>query len=233
VAQASFEAWTRYYRPDENTLNSTVSYYTKGSLVALCLDLTLRQEGQGNLDQVMRLLWQTSKGGPITEGDIATALQTIGGRSFQSELKQWVHGTKELPVAELLALQGVKLRTEPASIDHRLGLKAQEDRGLRISHVVAGSVAERAGFAPGDEWLGLEVGKGAQVSAWRVHKWSDLGLLALPNTPVVALIARDKRLLRLTLRLPPNGPTAHPADKVILGVAEPLLLRSWLAPAND
>ena len=232
VAQASFEAWTRYYRPDENTSNSTVSYYTKGSLVALCLDLTLRQEGQGDLDQVMRLLWKTSKGGPISEGDIALALEAVGGRSYQAELGQWVHGTDELPVVDLLARQGVKFKSEPASIDQRLGLKAQEDRGLRISQVFAGSVAERAGFAPGDEWLGLEVGKGAQASAWRVHKWADLGLTALPNAPVVALIARDKRLLRLSVRLPPASTTAHHADKIQLGVGEPLLLRNWLTPAG-
>lgn len=232
VAQASFEAWTRYYRPDENTLNSTVSYYTKGSLVALCLDLTLRQEGQGDLDQVMRLLWKTSRGGPISEDDIASALQTIGGRSFQAELAQWVHGTGELPVTELLARQGVKFRSEPAALDQRLGLKAQEDRGLRISHVLAGSVAERAGFAPGDEWLGLEIGKGTQASAWRVHKWADLSLTVLPNAPAVALVARDKRLLRLSFRMPPAGTAAHPADKIQLGIGEPLLLRSWLTPAG-
>lgn len=233
VAQASFEAWTRYYRPDENTVNSTVSYYTKGSLVALCLDLTLRQEGQGDLDQVMRLLWNTSKGGPISETDIALALQTVGGRSYEAELAQWVHGTEELPTLALLARQGVKCRVESASLEQRLGLKAQEDRGLRISQVLAGSVAERAGFAPGDEWLGVQVGKGRKVSAWRLHKWADLALYALPDTPVTAMVARDKRLLTLNLVLPPTSSTAHPADKTLLSPAEPLLLRAWLAPAKD
>ena len=71
----SFDAWTKYYRSDENTPNATVSYYAKGSLVALALDLTLRKEGQATLDDVMRLLWQRSRGGPIGEGDIAGALQ--------------------------------------------------------------------------------------------------------------------------------------------------------------
>ena len=58
VAQASFDAWVKYYRQDENTANATVSYYTKGALVALCFDLTLRAEGATNLDEVMRALWQ-------------------------------------------------------------------------------------------------------------------------------------------------------------------------------
>ena len=67
VAQASFDAWVKYYRQDENTPNATVSYYTKGALVALCLDLTLRHEGKTTLDAVMRALWLRCQGGPMTE----------------------------------------------------------------------------------------------------------------------------------------------------------------------
>ena len=60
VAASSFDAWIKYYRPDENTLNAVSSYYVKGSLVALCLDLLIRERtgGQKSLDDVMRLLWQ-------------------------------------------------------------------------------------------------------------------------------------------------------------------------------
>jgi predicted metalloprotease with PDZ domain len=63
VAQASFDAWVKYYRQDENTANATVSYYTKGALVALCFDLTLRTEGQATLDDVMRALWRAARPG--------------------------------------------------------------------------------------------------------------------------------------------------------------------------
>ena len=65
VAQASFDAWVKFYRSDENTPNATISYYTKGALVALCLDLTLRREGKATLDAVMRALWQRCEGGPL------------------------------------------------------------------------------------------------------------------------------------------------------------------------
>ena len=78
VAQASFDAWVKYYRADENTPNATISYYAKGSLVALALDLTLRREGHGTLDDVMRHLWVASHGGPITEAHIAAALRCRG-----------------------------------------------------------------------------------------------------------------------------------------------------------
>ena len=98
LASSSFEAWTKYYRPDENSVNSTVSYYTKGALVALCLDLSLRATG-ASLDHVMRDLWarshQGGNDGVITESDVLAVLQTLGGGSCASEIKAWVHGPKD------------------------------------------------------------------------------------------------------------------------------------------
>ena len=82
VAQASYDAWIKYYRQDENTPNATISYYSKGALVALCFDLTLRAEGRTTLDDVMRALWARCKGGPMTEADFAAVLKELGGRSF-------------------------------------------------------------------------------------------------------------------------------------------------------
>ena len=114
VAQASFDAWVKYYRQDEQTPNTTVSYYTKGALVALCFDLTLRSEGKGTLDQVMRLLWKNSEGGPIDEADFADALEAVGGRSFSKEIASWVHTTDELPLATLLRAHGVAALDDPA-----------------------------------------------------------------------------------------------------------------------
>src|SRR5690606_11569631 len=119
VGQASFDAWTRYYRPDENTLNATVSYYTKGALVALGLDLSLRQlppheDAAPSLDGVMQRLWQLGR--PIEEADVAQALQDeAGGRkppqalasSWAALLQEWVHGTQDLPLSTLLRALGV------------------------------------------------------------------------------------------------------------------------------
>src|SRR6201999_3777529 len=114
VADASFDAWVKYYRQDEQTPNSTVSYYTKGALVALCFDLTLRAEGNGTLDQAMRLLWKNSEGGPIDEADFAASLEAVGGRSFSKEIASWVHSTDELPLSDLLRAHGVATLDDPA-----------------------------------------------------------------------------------------------------------------------
>ncbi len=215
VAQSSFEAWTKYYRQDANSPNLTVSYYTKGALVALCLDLTLRQHGVKNhsvsLDDVMRALWarcctSKSKGpvkdvGPMTEADVLAVLKELTGRSWAAEFKSWVHGTRDLPLEKLLAHHGVAVHHDPAQLAQRLGLRVGEDHSVLIKTVLHGSAAHRAGFAPGDEWLGVEI-TGKAPSAWRLKKLDDLLLYAGQTKKVMALISRDRQLLRLTLALP-------------------------------
>jgi predicted metalloprotease with PDZ domain len=218
VAQASFDAWVKYYRQDENTPNHTVSYYTKGSLVAMCLDLTLRDEGQTTLDDVMRALWQHCEGGPMTEADLASVLRELSGRSFTKELRRWVHGTGELPLRELLQRHGVTVLDEPAQMAQQLGIRVDEGSGVRIKIVLRGGAAERAGFAAGDEWLGIKVGTGSASTGWRLSRLDDLALYAGAATKVQALVARDKRLLSLALTLPKAVSTWHLAQRSDLHV---------------
>jgi predicted metalloprotease with PDZ domain len=209
VAQSSFEAWTKYYRQDANSPNLTVSYYTKGALVALCLDLLLRQHGVKNhsvsLDDVMRGLWArccTGKNkGPMTEADVLAVLKELTGRSWATEFKTWVHGTRDLPLEKLLAHHGVSVQHDPAQLAQRLGLRVAEDHSVQIKTVLNGSAAHKAGFAPGDEWLGVEV-TGKPASTWRIKKLDDLLLYAGNAKKVMALISRDRQLLRLNLTLP-------------------------------
>ena len=209
VAQASFDAWVKYYRPDENTPNATVSYYTKGSLVALCLDLTLRAEGTTTLDAVMRALWTRCQGGPMTEADLATVLADLSGRCYAKELARWVHGTAELPLKPLLTGQGVAVLEEPAQLAQQLGLRVSESGGVHIKVVLRDGAAEQAGFAAGDEWLALEVGTGKAATQWRLSKLDDLPLYAGTATKIGALVARDKRLVKLALTLPKAVTTWH------------------------
>ncbi len=203
VAQASFDAWVKYYRQDENTANATVSYYTKGACVALCLDLSLRTRGATTLDDVMRGLWTRCRGGPMREQDLLAVLQELTGRDWTQELAGWVHSTRDLPLGELLARHGVAVLEEPAQPAQALGLRVAETGGhIQIKMVLRGGAAEQAGFAAGDEWLGLEVGRGASVQGWRLARLDELSLYAAAGKSVTALVARDRRLLRLRLSLP-------------------------------
>ena len=225
VAQASFDAWVKYYRMGENTPNATVSYYTKGSLVALCLDLTLRHEGHTSLDAVMCELWRTSEGGPIREADLARVLKRLGKRSFDRELRDWVHGTGDLPVVPLLEGHGAKNRSEKAPLAQRLGLRVAEKDGIAIKTVLRGGAAEAAGMAAGDEWLGVEFAparRGQPVEAWRLHKLDDVEVLRGQRTQMTALVARDQRLLRCPLTWPADSHTIR------LTVGDADRLKTWL-----
>ncbi|PVE43330.1 M61 family metallopeptidase [Limnohabitans planktonicus] len=210
VAQASFDAWVKYYRQDENTPNATVSYYTKGALVALCLDLTLRQEftAEGHtLDSVMHGLWKRCKAGPMRELDLLDELQALTGRSWQPEIKAWVHSTTDLPLRDLLSAQGIEVSADTSPMAQRLGLRVIETgASVQIKAVLRGSAAEAAGLAAGDEWLGLDVGpvKGGKALgySWRLSKLDDLPALLGRERQLVALVSRDKRLLRLPLTVP-------------------------------
>ena len=220
VAQSSFDAWVKYYRQDENTGNATVSYYTKGALVALCFDLTLRAEGHTTLDEVLRALWQRCKAGPMAEADFAAVLKELGGRSFSREIAAWVHGTRELPLAELLEAHGVGVLEEPAALQQRLGLRMAENPPLQVKTVLRGGAAEQAGLAANDEWIGVEVAG----TGWRLAKLDDLALYAGTHRKVTALVARDRRLLRLELNLPAAVTTWR------LVLRDAARARPWRAP---
>lgn len=227
VAQASFDAWVKYYRPDENSLNSTVSYYTKGALVALCLDLHLRAGGKTSLDDVMRALWQQSAGGPITEQDVLNTLQRLSGRSYEFELSQWVHSTEPLPVAELLARHGIELAHSKPTWAQRLGIIVAQEGGIQIRRVLRNSLAEKAGLNANDEWLAVEV----DGTAWRLKKLDDLAQY-LPEDKVAVdialLVARDARMLRLTLSL---AHAAQTSGDVTLSLKNHEAATAWLQGA--
>jgi predicted metalloprotease with PDZ domain len=226
VAQASMDAWVKYYRPDENSPNATISYYTKGALVALCLDLTLRHEGRTTLDVVMQTLWQHCHGGPMTEQDLLTVLEQCAGRSYAPEIAQWVHSTQELPWAALLQHHGIQIQHDPLPIAQQLGLRVREANGIHVQHVLRGSAAENAGFASGDEWLAAQAATPEASGPWRLQSLDDLALYCGNAEKVVAMVARNGQLMHLKLSIPS---TSH---SIRLSVADTALANQWLANAQ-
>ncbi|WP_066337442.1 M61 family metallopeptidase [Azohydromonas lata] len=223
VAQSSFDAWVKYYRADENTPNATVSYYAKGALVALALDLTLRGSGGGSLDEVMRTLWRDSGGGPIGEDDIALAVQQVAGRSLAEELRRWVHGTQDVDVRPLLERMGVAWKAEPQGFAAALGLRLSEGpvTGVQVRAVLRGSAAERAGVSAGDELLA--------VDRWRVRRLDDAQQWLTVGAPFELLLVRNQRVL--TCHVAP--PADHPGTVALAvdeGAAEEAKARrkAWL-----
>ncbi len=160
VGQSSFDAWTHYYRQDENSPNAIISYYTKGALIALALDLRLRLESAGacNLDEVMRALWRryglTNVGVP--EEGIFELVAEIGGGKIARWLKKAVEGTDDLPLAKWLKPFGVHCRFEAGSSTPTLGIKLREGRAARIATAYDGGPAQQAGLSAGDMLMAVD-----------------------------------------------------------------------------
>lgn len=173
VAESSFDAWTRFYRQDENSPNVIVSYYAKGALVALAFDLALRHASDGarSLDDLMRELWRRHgvNGHGVPEDGIEALLVELGGESLRELFQQGVYGTDDLPLAELLATVHIEfnLRAADSATDNggkpgakggktrrprsSLGIRTAGDPlGARIQHCFEGSPAHAAGLSAGD-----------------------------------------------------------------------------------
>lgn len=150
VAQSSFDSWIKYYRQDENSPNSLISYYTKGSLVALCLDLRIRiqTDNQFSLDDVMRALWKLPHG--LGEQEFASVVKQATGCDLKKEINVWAYGTQDLPIRQLLETAGYtyseKYETTP---DHGLKL-AQRGTDFLVSVAYNGRPGHRAGLSAQD-----------------------------------------------------------------------------------
>lgn len=160
VAAASYDAWIRLYRPDENTANSTVSYYAKGALVALALDLTLRDDSDGRigLDDVMRALWQRfgDRTAGLTEAEVLATVDAVAAKPRSALLRRWVHGTDDLPLARLFARVGVRLdlrRELGSALGATLDAKGTD---ARLARVRPDGAARQAGLAAGDTLIALD-----------------------------------------------------------------------------
>ncbi|HEX4918747.1 MAG TPA: peptidase M61, partial [Limnobacter sp.] len=155
VSESSFEAWTKYYRQDENAPNSIVSYYTKGALVAFCLDSTLRKrsEGKHSLDCVMRLMWKEKglTGTGLGEEEFSALVERATGLDLHAEIEAWTRQTMELPLAELFANHGFDLKEARAKEAVYLGLHGQfKPEGMLVKQVINDSPAHQAGVSAGD-----------------------------------------------------------------------------------
>ena len=118
LAESSFDAWTKFYQPDENSPNTLVSYYAKGALVALALDLTIRRDTAGtrSLDNVMRALWERHgrTGVGLEERGFEALAMAVTGLDLGDFFHQALDSTEDLDLAPLLAEMGIGLRLRAA-----------------------------------------------------------------------------------------------------------------------
>jgi predicted metalloprotease with PDZ domain len=169
LADSSFDAWIKLYKADENAPNALISYYTKGALVALALDLTIRRQTRGarSLDDVMRALWARHGAGLGVEDDGFERLASeVTGLDLRRFFETAVRGTDDPPLAELLTSVGVRfeLRAAPGPITGTRDFYAPA-AGLRLrdqgASVLVASVLDEGpgqatGLAGGDEIIAVD-----------------------------------------------------------------------------
>jgi predicted metalloprotease with PDZ domain len=225
VTESSFDAWTRFYKQDENSPNAIVSYYAKGALVALALDMLIRDltDEQRSLDDVMRVLWQqygkTGIGVPergiqaAVEGVVSAIVSAESGTAMTTLSAFFdlaLYSTEPLPLEELLSKRGVKINlrapsgladmggkaTKPANID--LGIKVVDHAlGARIAVAFEQGCATAAGLSAGDVLIAID---GLKVNG---RKLDDMLSVYQPGEIVEIHAFRDDVLMRFKVTLTP------------------------------
>ncbi|WP_341667911.1 M61 family metallopeptidase [Alcaligenes sp. SDU_A2] len=166
AAQSSFDAWTRYYKQDENSPNALVSYYTKGALIALGLDLCIRAHSnqEKSLDDVMLLMWERYgrdfyQGTPqgIAEDAMPALILEATGYDATDFIARYVEGRDDLPLKTWLPSQGIQLGWKAASTLPSLGARLRQNGSqCQLATVFTDGAAHHAGLSAGDTLVALD-----------------------------------------------------------------------------
>lgn len=238
LADSSFSAWTKFYQQDENAINAVVSYYAKGSLVALCLDAELRSRSL-TLDGLMRQCWLAFgvSGLGSTEQDFWLQLQLYcQDDALTALVKSWVEQAVALPLADAFSEFGIGLEWRGAASPQDLSGKAcgteprafgalyqANNEGLQISAVAHASAAAKAGLMAGDLLIAV-----AGLKATEKNFQAMLSRHALGSCIELHLF-RQQRLVRLELQI-----EAAPASVVMLSVQNEAAAQLWWqSPKNN
>ncbi len=222
LEHSSFDAWSKFYKQDENAPNSIVSYYAKGAVAALALDLKLRAESKTTLDAVMRECWQRfylADGAGMPERGLEGVAAELSGLDLREFFDVLIRGTQDVDLAALFAPFGVAVnfRATGAGTDAGgqaaenlpsgyAGLKFDPQDSARIAHVFTDGPAQRAGLSAGDRLVAVD---GIKTDRTGFERLLDN---ASPSTTFELHVFRRDRLITLSL-----------------SVAEPPLDTVWLS----
>jgi predicted metalloprotease with PDZ domain len=227
VELASFDAWIRYYRPDENSPNVSISYYAKGQVLAFLLDARIRRltNGARSLDDVMRAAYAKYSGSRgFTPEQFREVAEQIAGASLADFWTTGVRGTQELDYTEGLSMFGLRFSPRPARNRASFGVGTRNEQGrLVVTSVPQNSAGAAAGLLRDDEILAIDESRvRADQLARRLEQY-------MPGARVSLLVARRDQLIRVPMTL-----GNEPGDMWDLGLdpaatdAQRARLAAWL-----
>ncbi len=228
IKNSSFDTWIKHYRQDEHSVNAHISYYLKGSLIGLALDLTIRRitEGKKTLDDVFRILWREFRktGDGYTEESFKEICETTAGEPL-NDVWKYLESLEEMDLDAVLNPFGICLQYNNIDPNHPkpwLGMELKESE-MVITKVLADAPAENCGLNVHDEII--------SVNGIRLYKHNYMKrLLELKvNEPADLLISRDGLLRTIQLIPLPKPPEVTGLVKVQNpNETQKALFRSWL-----
>ncbi len=236
LTDSSFDAWIKYYRPDENANNSRISYYLKGALIGLLLDVEIRSKTDGakSLDDVMRQLWQSHRESGYTNQDFSNIVGQVTGQSFDNWLREHLDTTQEMDFSKMLDWYGLEWKKKEADKDAPaekslygnvyvgMDLLATQGKAM-VDKVTRDSPASLAGFNAGDELFSFD---GFRVAA---ETWTERLNSYKPNDVCKCLVARRGKIVELSLKLASEPETTWKIARVAKPTDEQeKRWRSWL-----
>jgi predicted metalloprotease with PDZ domain len=226
--ESSFDTWIKLYRPDPNTHNNQISYYLKGELVSMLLDLLIRSKTNNlrSLDRVMQIMWERFGKEEIgfSEAELHEVIETVAGVDLSAFWNDYLYGTKELDYNYYLEPFGIELRTSRQDIPF-IGMTLKSKNGIaEVEKVEFGSPAQKAGISTGDSVLAIA---GIRVTA---ENFSDR-IRDYSAGDAIAVTIFQQDLLR-TVQVTLQEPIYNQFELVQLAKASPnqeLNLRLWLS----
>ena len=236
VSQASFDAWIKQYRPNENSANSTVSYYSKGALIALIMDLEIIHStaGKSGLDEVMKAMYDeyfVRKSRGYTDAEFKAMAEKITGKSFDSMYADYINGVKTIDYSKYLNYAGLTLIDDAASgKDAYLGaVTSLKDGKIIISNVSRQSPAWVGGLNVNDEILAMNDQRINNVSDPRLSEVDKFIANKRAGDKVRVLVNRDSQLLHIDVVLVRNP--NHKFRIAPIGTSTPAqvaVMKRWL-----
>ncbi len=208
LSQSSLDAWIKLYRPNENSYNTTISYYSKGSIVAAMLDINIIQatKGEKSLDDVLVYIYKNyheKQNRGFTEDEAKAALESVGGVDFDAFFEKYINGTETMDYDTYLGYVGVQLEDQNKTEQKpSLGIISKEEEGqLVVSTVIRNTTAYEGGLNVNDEILAIN---GIRMSKKNLDATIDMLNV---GDEIEILVARDN--LIMTLKMPLKADPSH------------------------
>lgn len=194
LESASFDTWIKFYRKHENTNNQSISYYVKGSQLALALDFEIRKNSgnKNNIDDLMKMMWKDYREHPdhgYSKDLLISNAEELAECSLKGLFEEFLEKTTEIDYDRFLSYAGLKLKITDSG-KPTLEIDLKEENGLLIcSYVMDKGTGYNAGIMPGDEIIAMDGYRVNNASLAKRLKFSKVG------AKVKLTISRDERLI--------------------------------------